>query len=108
PLAASDSATSSPRPQTTTSAAIRKSSATSGTAPRKSTVLGGKRKLGAKKVTAELLDFDEAEKKAKEDAERIAKLGYDPDEDTPPVIASAQSPTSAVISPTPANAPTAG
>lgn len=37
-------------------------------------------KLGAKKVGAgELIDFDEAEKKAKEEAERIAKLGYDPE-----------------------------
>ena len=26
-----------------------------------------------------MIDFDEAEKKAKEEAERIAKLGYDPD-----------------------------
>lgn len=37
-------------------------------------------KLGAKKIGAgESLDFEEAEKKAKEEAERIAKLGYDPE-----------------------------
>ena len=37
-------------------------------------------KLGAKKVGgSEAVDFEEAERKAKEEAERIAKLGYDPD-----------------------------
>lgn len=36
-------------------------------------------KLGAKKVTSDVIDFDEAEKRAKEEAERIEKLGYDPD-----------------------------
>jgi ADP-ribosylation factor GTPase-activating protein 2/3 len=43
--------------------------------------LGAKKtKLGAKKVTTGAdLDFDEAEKKAKEEAERIKSLGYDPD-----------------------------
>jgi len=42
--------------------------------------LGAKKtKLGAKKVTADAIDFDAAERKAKEEAERIAKLGYDPD-----------------------------
>lgn len=59
------------------SAAIRKT--TTG-APRKANVLGAKKtqKLGAKKVGGgEALDFEEAEKKAKEEAERIAKLGYD-------------------------------
>jgi ADP-ribosylation factor GTPase-activating protein 2/3 len=45
-------------------------------------VLGAKKgqKLGAKKATGgDMIDFDEAEKKAKEEAERIAKLGYDPE-----------------------------
>lgn len=63
----------------TTSAALRKTTAASG--PRKANVLGAKKtqKLGVKKVTADFIDFDEAEKKAKEEAERIEKLGYDPD-----------------------------
>lgn len=34
------------------------------------------------------LDFEEAEKKAKEEADRIAKLGYNPDEETEPAAAS--------------------
>jgi ADP-ribosylation factor GTPase-activating protein 2/3 len=44
-------------------------------------VLGAKKtqKLGAKKLTGEVIDFDAAERKAKEEAERIAKLGYDPE-----------------------------
>lgn len=43
-------------------------------------MLGAKKtKLGAKKVTGDVIDFDAAERKAKEEAERIEKLGYDPD-----------------------------
>lgn len=63
----------------TSSAALRKTTTASG--PRKTSVLGAKKtqKLGAKKVTGDVIDFDEAEKRAKEEAERIAKLGYDPD-----------------------------
>jgi hypothetical protein len=38
-------------------------------------------------VDASLLDFDEAEKKAREEAERKERLGYDPDEDTAPAPA---------------------
>lgn len=62
------------------SAQVRKPTTTGGS--RKANVLGGKKaqKLGAKKVTAGTdLDFEAAEKKAKEEAERIEKLGYDPD-----------------------------
>ncbi|RWA10503.1 hypothetical protein EKO27_g4607 [Xylaria grammica] len=62
----------------TTSAALRK---TTNTGPRKANILGAKKtttKLGAKKV-ADVIDFDEAEKRAKEEAERIEKLGYDPE-----------------------------
>ncbi|SPQ25220.1 80ad352d-09e8-4630-a8c9-fe50f7781804 [Thermothielavioides terrestris] len=91
----------------TTSAALR--SNTSG--PRKANILGAKKatssKLGAKKLGAgdAAIDFDEAEKKAKEEAERIEKLGYDPDaEEEAPVgkTAAAKSESSAaIISPTP-------
>ncbi|KAL8988889.1 MAG: hypothetical protein Q9177_002099 [Variospora cf. flavescens] len=62
------------------SSAIRKTATTGG--PRKANVLGAKKtqKLGAKKIGGgEEIDFDAAEKKAKEEAERIAKLGYDPE-----------------------------
>jgi ADP-ribosylation factor GTPase-activating protein 2/3 len=87
----------------TTSAALRKSGAAGG--PRKANVLGAKKvpKLGAKKVTADVIDFDEAEKKAKEEAERIAKLGYDPEaeEEAAPASTAAASTPSNIISPTP-------
>ncbi|KAH0565904.1 hypothetical protein GP486_000707 [Trichoglossum hirsutum] len=69
--------------RTTSSAALRKAATTG---PKKTSVLGAKKtqKLGAKKIgAAEGIDFEAAEKKAKEEAERIEKLGYDPDaEDT--------------------------
>lgn len=62
------------------SAAVRK---TSIAAKPKSNILGAKKtKLGAKKVDSAALDFDEAEKKAREEAERKERLGYDPDEVT--------------------------
>ena len=60
------------------STAVRK---TTTTAKPKSNILGAKKtKLGAKKVDSAALDFDEAEKKAREEAERKERLGYDPDE----------------------------
>lgn len=63
------------------STAVRKT--TTASKP-KSNILGAKKtKLGAKKVDAAALDFDEAEKKAREEAERKERLGYDPDEETP-------------------------
>ncbi|TAQ85818.1 hypothetical protein B7494_g5862 [Chlorociboria aeruginascens] len=67
-----------PASRLTSSAALRKTATTTG--PRKANVLGAKKtKLGAKKVTGDVIDFDAAERKAKEEAERIEKLGYDPD-----------------------------
>ncbi|KAI5845359.1 hypothetical protein BZA05DRAFT_148515 [Tricharina praecox] len=86
-------------PRTTTSSALRTKSGTTG--PRKSGVLGAKKgKLGAKKLAGEIIDFDEAEKRAKEEADRIAKLGYDPDaeedqKDKGKVVASTPTPASA-------------
>lgn len=108
PLAKSDSATDS-KPaasRITTSAALRKTGAAGG--PRKANVLGAKKtqKLGAKKVTADLIDFDEAEKKAKEEAERIEKLGYDPEaEEEQEKDKSAGAAT--IMSPTPVSPPRA-
>ena len=67
------------------STAVRKAPSSTA-APRKANILGAKKtaKLGAKKVTgADDLDFEAAEKKAKEEAERIEKLGYDPNADSP-------------------------
>ncbi|EAQ87293.1 hypothetical protein CHGG_03912 [Chaetomium globosum CBS 148.51] len=87
----------------TTSAAIRSSA----TGPRKANILGAKKvtsKLGAKKLGGDvMIDFDEAEKKAKEEAERIEKLGYDPDadEETTTTSKAAGKSESAIVSPTP-------
>ncbi|PHH72641.1 hypothetical protein CDD82_5868 [Ophiocordyceps australis] len=88
----------------TTSAALRKTATTGG--PRKANVLGAKKvstKLGAKKITSDAIDFDEAEKRAKEEAERIAQLGYDPDAEEEQNTRSVPSSTgaAAIISPTP-------
>jgi len=76
PLAGGDNRPAASR--ITSSAALRKTGTAAG--PRKANVLGAKKtKLGAKKVTGDVIDFDAAERKAKEEAERIEKLGYDPD-----------------------------
>lgn len=66
---------------------VRKTAA--GAAPKKN-ILGAKKKgLGAKKVVAADggLDFEEAERKAREEAERIEKLGYDPDAEAAETVA---------------------
>lgn len=84
PLANADGPTSAPAASSriTSSAALRKGT-TSSSGPRKANVLGAKKtKLGAKKVTGDVIDFDAAERKAKEEAERIEKLGYDPEAET--------------------------
>jgi hypothetical protein len=108
PLTKSDS-TSEAKPATsriTTSAALRKTTAAG---PRKANILGAKKttsKLGAKKVTGDLIDFDEAEKRAKEEAERIEKLGYDLEAETAATKAAAASSkkeASNVALPTPAS-----
>lgn len=104
PLSASDTSAPSAT-RTTSSSAIRKSTPSSTAGPKKANILGAKKKgLGAKKVDASALDFDEAEKKAKEEADRIEKLGYNPNDETE--AATSASPTSAateskVFSPTP-------
>jgi ADP-ribosylation factor GTPase-activating protein 2/3 len=90
---------------------LRKTAGTSG--PRKTNVLGAKKtqKLGVKKVTGgDVIDFDEAEKKAKEEAERIEKLGYDPDaedEAARNVAPGNKSEASNILAPTPVS-PSAG
>ncbi|KAL7922296.1 hypothetical protein ACQKWADRAFT_293060 [Trichoderma austrokoningii] len=103
PLSKTDSTESRPTAsRVTTSAALRKSTPSGG--PKKANILGAKKvqKLGVKKVTGDIIDFDEAEKKAKEEAERIAKLGYDPEaEEEQATKSSAASSAAAIISPTP-------
>ncbi|KAI1853228.1 hypothetical protein JX265_000274 [Neoarthrinium moseri] len=95
----------------TTSAALRKTGP-GATGARKTNVLGAKKttKLGAKKVTGDLIDFDEAEKKAKEEAERIAKLGYDPEAEEAEAKKApvAKNEASNVVSPTPISPRAAG
>ena len=77
PLQGSES-DSKPPSRAMPSTVIRKSTPAGG--PRKANILGAKKtKLGAKKVGSEEVDFEAAEKKAKEEAERIEKLGYDPE-----------------------------
>lgn len=79
PLQGSENESSEAPSRAVPSAVIRKSTATG--APRKANILGAKKtKLGAKKIGgSEDVDFEAAERKAKEEAERIEKLGYDPE-----------------------------
>ncbi|KAI9824066.1 MAG: ADP-ribosylation factor GTPase activating protein, ER-Golgi transport [Thelocarpon impressellum] len=111
PLVASENAGSAEPSTVTRSAApsaVRKSTVAAG--PRKANVLGAKKtqKLGAKKVTgADAIDFEAAEKKAREEAERIEKLGYDPEAEEAaaaekkPKISTASSDAGKIVSPTP-------
>jgi ADP-ribosylation factor GTPase-activating protein 2/3 len=91
--------------------AVRKTAG--GAAPKKN-ILGAKKKgLGAKKVVAgdASLDFEEAERKAREEAERIEKLGYDPDAEAAEAAASSKAnpaSTSSIVSPTPVSPPRGG
>ena len=90
-------------------AAVRKTATGAAGAKPKANILGGKKKgLGAKKVTTtEDVDFEEAEKKAKEEQERIEKLGYNPDETAPPTPAKESTnaaPAPQIASPQPVNA----
>ncbi|KAJ5915211.1 hypothetical protein N7454_011106 [Penicillium verhagenii] len=70
----------------------------------KKSLLGAKKapKLGAKKVAPSDIDFEEAERKAREEAERIEKLGYDPEAEQAEADAKAKINAAAPIaSPTP-------
>lgn len=108
PLSKTDSTESKPAAsRITTSAALRKTATSSGA--KKANILGAKKvqKLGVKKVTGDIIDFDEAEKKAKEEADRIAKLGYNPEaEEEQATKSSATSSAANIISPTPISPPT--
>ena len=91
------------------SSAIRKTATAA--APRKANVLGAKKtqKLGAKKVVSSDLDFEAAEKKAKEEADKIEKLGYNPDAEEAVIETSVKSPVDKpkIASPTPISPPKA-
>lgn len=106
-----------PPPSTTRTASsnvIRKGPTTTG--PRRTNVLGAKKtqKLGAKKISsgADAIDFEAAEKKAKEEAERIEKLGYDPEaeqaEADAKIKASAPTENTKIAAPTPISPPKSG
>ncbi|KAJ5233036.1 hypothetical protein N7468_005992 [Penicillium chermesinum] len=106
PLSASDEKTTASPPAP---AAIRANSGARKTvttgAAKKGSVLGAKKapKLGAKKVVAGDIDFDEAERKAREEAERIEKLGYDPEAEKAEAEAKAKAAAPPISSPTPLN-----
>lgn len=79
PLSASEEKSASPAPTAIRPTSVTRKTSTA-TSAKKGSILGAKKapKLGAKKIaTTDLIDFDEAERKAKEEAERIEKLGYD-------------------------------
>ena len=101
--------------ENTTPAAVKPTvrKTTAGAAPKKN-ILGAKKKgLGAKKVVPADggLDFDEAERKAREEAERIEKLGYDPDAEAAESAAAAKpkaAEASNIAAPTPVSPPRGG
>jgi ADP-ribosylation factor GTPase-activating protein 2/3 len=68
--------------------------------------------LGAKKVAGEEIDFEEAEKRAKEEAGRIEKLGYDPEAETVEPATRVRSPAASekptIAAPTPISPPKVG
>ena len=110
PLSAADNEIPPTASRTNSSSTIRKTATTGG--PRKANVLGAKKtqKLGAKKITGgDGIDFEAAEKKAKEEAERIEKLGYDPDaEDVKETTVTSPTEKPKIASPTPISPPRAG
>lgn len=108
PLSSSDKDTASPPPTAVRSGSVVRKGATTTTA-KKGSVLSSKKtqKLGAKKVVGgDAIDFEEAERKAKEEAERIEKLGYDPEAEQAEAeakekAAAASAPATKIASPTP-------
>lgn len=97
--------------RTTSSTAIRKGPNTTG--PKRANILGAKKthKLGAKKVVGEEIDFEAAERAAKAEADRIEKLGYNPEAEkatstTSTVAASTKEKT--IVTPTPISPPKTG
>lgn len=112
PLGKTDGSATAPAASRLTSSAALRKGTTAGAGPRKANVLGAKKtKLGAKKVTGDVIDFDAAERKAKEEAERIEKLGYDPEAEeaaTKKSTATKTSDFSSIAAPTPMSPGRAG
>lgn len=105
PLSASDKDdTFSPPPTAVRTGNVVRKGPTS-TGAKKGSILSSKKtqKLGAKKVvSADAIDFEEAERKAKEEAERIEKLGYDPEAEQAELEAKEKATaTTKIASPTP-------
>lgn len=97
--------------RTTSTTAVRKGPTSTG--PKRGNILGAKKtqKLGVKKVVGEEIDFDAAEKKAKEEAERIEKLGYDPEAEKAEEEAKSKSRSvseNKIVAPTPISPPKGG
>lgn len=97
--------------RTTSASAARKGPTSAG--PRKTNILGAKKgqKLGAKKVVAEDIDFEAVEKKAREEAERVERLGYDPEAEKADEAARTKSSvaeTTKIVAPTPLSPAKAG
>lgn len=113
-VAATDAENNLPAPtaiRTTSASAIRRPGTTGAVGAKRTNILGAKKnqKLGAKKIVGDDIDFEAAEKAAKAEAERIEKLGYDPEaekaaeaaKNKPSSIAAAKP---EIASPTPATA----
>ncbi|CEJ59285.1 Putative Arf GTPase-activating protein [Penicillium brasilianum] len=107
PLSVSEEKAASPAPTAIRANSAARKTATTGAA-KKGSILGAKKapKLGAKKIVSSDIDFDEMERKAKEEAERIEKLGYDPEAEQAEAKAAASTP--AITSPTPISPSRAG
>ena len=109
PVTDNDSSSAPTASRAISSSTIRKT--VTAAVPRKANVLGAKKaqKLGAKKVVGSDLDFEAAEKKAKEEADRIEKLGYNPDAEEAVIETSVKSPVDKpkIAAPTPISPPKA-
>lgn len=107
PLSKTDETSKPAAGRITHSSALKKST----TGAKKANVLGAKKvgsKLGAKKVVAAAdIDFEEAERKAKEEEQRIKELGYNPDEEEAEAKKAVNEPSS-IASPTPVSPPRGG
>lgn len=68
--------TAAPQPRTLSSSALRTGAASGGAAAARPMRLGKPSKLGAKKASTSI-NFEEAQRKAAEEEERIKRLGYD-------------------------------
>lgn len=112
PLSTSDKDDASSPPPTAVRAGNVVRKGTSGTGAKKGSILSSKKtqKLGAKKVAStDVIDFEEAERKAKEEAERIEKLGYDPEAEQAELEAKEKAAAATTIaSPTPISPARAG